>query len=281
MFLALQSAQLYSYIRNHPKPIRDIANTASDHVVQIAEIANFYTAVLRSYPHRLESNDWDLIRIAVSSWVLTVSRSSDNALQSPKVAVFVVAVYRLFAAFRTVLASQATRSGTHLLATVVEEWDALFAKDVNLILLKCYLKFVGQQRQRSDGDRPQLTDVLFVDRLSQYVAHCELRHVLAARRIDSKTSLDDVLQFALEQLSHKGHSVRVACAALLRGLAAGLIAIDAEQLLQRQSCDDAGVDVSEAAVASRESNTWHVLHKFAATLARHEIEMRDYTEEFR
>lgn len=64
--------------------LRDITNTPSDRVIMISEIANFYAAVIRAYPHRLETNDWDLIRIAVSSWVLTVSKSCES-FQSSKV----------------------------------------------------------------------------------------------------------------------------------------------------------------------------------------------------
>lgn len=55
----------------------------------ITEIANFYAAVIQTFPSSLETNEWDLLRIAVSSWVLTLSKSSDN-FQSVKVSVFIV-----------------------------------------------------------------------------------------------------------------------------------------------------------------------------------------------
>lgn len=63
---------------------RDISNTQSEKVVLITEIANFYATVIQSFPSSLETNEWDLLRIAVSSWVLTLSKSSDN-FQSVKV----------------------------------------------------------------------------------------------------------------------------------------------------------------------------------------------------
>lgn len=63
---------------------RDITDVTSDRIIMISEIANLYAAVIRSYPYRLETAEWDLIRIAVSSWVLTASKSSDS-FQLPKV----------------------------------------------------------------------------------------------------------------------------------------------------------------------------------------------------
>lgn len=57
---------------------RDISNTKSEQIILISEIANLLATVIRSFPATLDTNEWDLIRIAVSSWVLTLSKSSEN-----------------------------------------------------------------------------------------------------------------------------------------------------------------------------------------------------------
>lgn len=37
------------------------------------------------------------------------------------------------------------KSSTKVMTDIIEEWEQLFAKDVNLILLKCYIKLVTTQ----------------------------------------------------------------------------------------------------------------------------------------
>lgn len=125
---------------------RDISNTKSEQVILITEIANLLAAVIRSFPAALDTNEWDLIRIAVSSWVLTLSKSSEN-FHSVKVAVFIAAIYKLFGALSTFIVTEKRKSSTAKLTTIIEEWEHLFAKDVNLILLKCYLKLVSNQSE--------------------------------------------------------------------------------------------------------------------------------------
>ena len=56
----------------------------ADKIIHISEIANLYAAILEAFPKSLDTNHWDLLRIAISSWVLTVSKSTDN-LETSKV----------------------------------------------------------------------------------------------------------------------------------------------------------------------------------------------------
>lgn len=72
-----------------------------------------------------------------------MSKSSDS-YRKPKVAIFTTAVYKLFTTFYTFMNSAADKSSTHLLTDVFEEWEQVFAKDVNLILLKCFMQFASK-----------------------------------------------------------------------------------------------------------------------------------------
>lgn len=197
-----------------------------------------------------------------------------------------MAIYKLFHAFYSFISTQETKSSTHLLGTVIEEWNHLFAKDVNLILLKCYIKFVSKKSCCffyivalylyitfvicSLGN--QLNDIFFVDMLSQYIHIIDFRHVTAVKRIDSKTSMDDLISFALENISHKSHYVRMACSTILKQLASGLIAADLATMQQQNESVEASKEITE---------TWHLLHKFRATIEHHHEQMREYREEFR
>lgn len=92
-------------------------------------------------PRNVTPNGWDFVRIALSSWVLSLSKSSD-CWQQPKIAVLTIAVYKLFGALSEYINHERDRSSTRDVTNVIDEWEHVFAKDVNLLLLKCFMKFV-------------------------------------------------------------------------------------------------------------------------------------------
>lgn len=49
-----------------------------------------------------------------------------------------MAVYELFAALIDFIRSEKQKSSTELLKNMIDEWDSLFAKEVNLVLFKSY-----------------------------------------------------------------------------------------------------------------------------------------------
>lgn len=53
-------------------------------ILKTTEICNFLTDIVIYFPKNLNASAWDFIRIALSSWVLTVSKSSDH-FRDPKV----------------------------------------------------------------------------------------------------------------------------------------------------------------------------------------------------
>lgn len=59
----------------------------AEKIFQTTEIVKFIAAVLKTFPENVTDNGWDFIRIAISSWVLSLSKSSDN-WKNQKVRIF-------------------------------------------------------------------------------------------------------------------------------------------------------------------------------------------------
>lgn len=93
-----------------------------------------------------------------------------------------------------------------------------------------------------------------------------------AHKIDSKTSVDDLIAFSLANLSHDYHAVRIACATIVKRMTPYLIEKDVEQLVKRSE----GIEKSGAS-----DGQWHFLHKFRKTLDQHIDWPQPYIEEFK
>lgn len=52
------------------------------------------------------------------------------------------AIYNLLHCLSTFIAAEKQKSSTEVLTKMIDEWENLFAKDVNLILLKCFINYV-------------------------------------------------------------------------------------------------------------------------------------------
>lgn len=59
-----------------------------------------------------------------------------------QIAVFIASVYKMFDALSAFIKNERIHSSAKSLTDVIDEWENVFAKDVNLILLKCFMKFV-------------------------------------------------------------------------------------------------------------------------------------------
>lgn len=109
--------------------------------------------------------------------------------------------------------------------------------------------------------------------LSHSLNQLDLKYVGVAHKIDSKTSIDDLIQFALTNLSHEYHIVRVACATVIERMSKYLMESDANQLSKRQ--DKQTLDDSTDAVE------WHLLQKFHHILSTQNEWTQKYIEEFK
>lgn len=93
-----------------------------------------------------------------------------------------------------------------------------------------------------------------------------------AHKIDSKTSIDDLISFSLTNLSHEYHTVRIACATIVKRMTPYLIEKDVEQLIKQSE----GIEKNDAV-----DSQWHFLHKFRKTLDQQIDWPQPYIEEFK
>lgn len=111
----------------------------------------------------------------------------------------------------------------------------------------------------------------FLETISQFVDKVELKFVLIANKIDSKTSIDDLVQYLLKGLSHKCHRVRTACAVIMKKLTPGLIERDIEAMNKRNDSDN----------SPTKKERWHLLERFNQALLKYVEWSRPLIEEFK
>jgi E3 ubiquitin-protein ligase listerin len=118
--------------------------TESDEVVMLAsEVARFFSDLLTFIPYELDEKAWDFVRLGMSSWVLSVSKSVEKISEN-KVRIFVASIFNLNAALYRFFKEEKTKSSTPLLKDVIDEWEKVFAKDVYVILTKTFVNIIKQ-----------------------------------------------------------------------------------------------------------------------------------------
>ena len=120
---------------------KDVSIEDSKKVLTVAEISLFISDILTYSPAELDEKCWDFIRIALSSLVLSVARSCEN-FKINKVKVFIVGVFKLNSAISKFFATEKTKSSTQLLKKMIEEWDKVFAREINLVLIKALVHII-------------------------------------------------------------------------------------------------------------------------------------------
>ena len=84
------------------------------------------------------------------------------------------------------------RSSTELLTNVIEEWDNVFSKDVNLVLLKAFVGIVNAL------DSGRKSDEYFIESICPYVEAIDFNHVLKVSikaHVQAKSSINSSYPF--------------------------------------------------------------------------------------
>ena len=87
---------------------------------------------------------------ALLSFQDTSSQTPPNPIQSnvkfllfnQQVGVFIVSIFKLNASFCNFILTEKTKSSTQLMQNIIDEWENIFARDVNLVLLKSFVYII-------------------------------------------------------------------------------------------------------------------------------------------
>jgi E3 ubiquitin-protein ligase listerin len=121
---------------------KDVSQEDPQSVLLVAEIACLLSDVLIHFPAEIDVKRWDFIRIALSSWVLSVSKSCEKFNEN-KVKVFIAAIFRLNASLFKFILSEKMKSSTQMLQNIIDEWEKVFAREVNLVLIKSFIHIIN------------------------------------------------------------------------------------------------------------------------------------------
>lgn len=121
---------------------KDVSQEDPQSVLLAADVAHLLSDVLIHFPAEIDVRRWDFIRIALSSWVLSVSKSCEK-FNEHKVKVFIAAIFRLNAALFKFIVSEKTKSSTEMLQNIIDEWEKVFAREVNLVLIKSFIHIIN------------------------------------------------------------------------------------------------------------------------------------------
>lgn len=161
----------YYFFKLH---FRCLIDVEPEKIIFVTEIINFVTKIIKTFPQQLDIKKLDFIRIALSSWIVSVAQSIDY-YEKPKVAIFIASVYRCFSAFSKYINEEKTKSSTKMIKNIVEEWEQIFAKDVNLVLLKSFLTIINHPNiNKNCLNKFQY----FLDNISEAIDLIDLSHVL-------------------------------------------------------------------------------------------------------
>ncbi|EDV97987.1 E3 ubiquitin-protein ligase listerin [Drosophila grimshawi] len=238
-------------------------------VLNTVEIIQLLNEILQRFPYELTIKNWDAIRIGISSWVLTVSKSMKH-YSDPKTSFFVVAVYQLFATLITFIRSEKQKSSTQLLKNVIDEWESLFAREVNVLLFKSYYDLTHESTVPTER---RVCYEALLERLMPGLEMVEYGFVYGfAKAPSSKLTLDYLCNFLLKQLHSSQHSVRLNAVHSLRQLTPQFVADDIE--LNDKNSDN--IDTAASSTISK----WHFLNRFEDYLNRYDALIRKYLKEF-
>lgn len=104
--------------------------------------------------------------------------------------------------------------------------------------------------------------------IGQSILNLNFKYVQVSHKVDSKISVDDLMQFALTNLLHTHHAIRVACNSIINNMAKYFIEKDLDKSGSLESNKDGhSVDL-------------HLLHKFSDILHAQDEWIQHYINEF-
>lgn len=100
----------------------------------------------------------------------------------------------------------------------------------------------------------------------------DFKYIISTNKIDSKTNINDLLKFAIDNLSHDCHSVRLACVIIIEKLSNEFIAKDIKLMQTRNETYSTQQQEKDA----NSLQSWHLLHKFETTIKRYDQQLKEH-----
>lgn len=119
----------------------DVSAANPESILLVTEIVHLISDILKFFAVEVDIKRWDFIRIALSSWVLSVSKSCEK-FNANKVSIFIASIFKLNSSFSKFITAEKTKSSTNMLQGVIDEWEKVFAKEVNLVLIKSFIHVI-------------------------------------------------------------------------------------------------------------------------------------------
>ncbi|KAM7355402.1 E3 ubiquitin-protein ligase listerin [Cochliomyia hominivorax] len=246
-------------------PEQEIGN-----ILNAIEYMNLLTEVLRKVPYQLSIKNWDVIRIGLGHWILSLTKSLDYALQhqDQKTLYFSLNVFKLFAALTSFFEEEKQKSSTELIKNVHDEWIQVFSRDVYLTLFKSFYKICQYQDIPSN-----FSDCweLYLNELTTTMEHMDYGIVYTFCKNSTQITLDHVCNFLLKNLSTPVYSLRTLSIYMMRQLTPYFVADDIEVYDKKSE----QIDKDE-----HKNIKWHFLNRFEDYIGRYDMPIQKYIKEF-
>lgn len=198
---------------------------------------------------------WDFIRISLSSWVLSVSRSIES-IEKSKVLIFSRSVFELYKNLTLFIKSEKQKSSTAVMDAVITEWENLFAKEVNIVLFKA-IRIMTSKDILDEACWDEILKGSY-----ETLKLLQFKYIFDFYKINSNHSLDEMLEFFIDKLASENHWVRLCAMQIIKSLS---------MLYATDESED---------VEKNESYASSFIRKFIPHVAKAEARISDYSQEF-
>ncbi|XP_054731911.1 E3 ubiquitin-protein ligase listerin [Anastrepha obliqua] len=181
-------------------------------VVELVEYIRLLTEILKNMPWSLSSKDWDSIIIGLSSWVPSVLKSIEK-YTDPKVSLFIINVCSLFVVFEEFITAENNTSSTALVKKTIDEWESLFAKEVNCTIFKSFYGLLQYQELAT----AEYFSLVF-NKIRLALTHADFDVIYIFCKNSPDINFKDVFNLLLGNFSNSNLLVQRTCYFILREL---------------------------------------------------------------
>lgn len=188
-----------------------------------AEVAELLRTLLEDCPTEISSTQWDFLRIALSSWILTISNVLPERHRRLSLNRFMVAVMSLFDSLMKFFETERKKSSTQLLAKVNEEWNSVFAREVNTVLILILHNLLASSRT-DDKQKYLLKSILPCFERINFV------YLMLSKQVSKNVTQQEFLHSLFQQLSHPVAEIRYSVLRIIHNIIPHLVTADNESL---------------------------------------------------